>query len=114
MAEKRRYKRVSVDGRIDGKVVLASEIDIIDISLGGIHFTCTKRILTNSKCVINLKHGNRIMAFSGNVVRSIFKGTKTSGTENMPLYEVAMEFTRLSDDRIDFLKALIDSLDEKT
>ncbi|GBD98940.1 MAG TPA: PilZ domain-containing protein [Nitrospirae bacterium] len=110
MAEKRRHDRINNDGKLLGKVILASEMEIIDISRGGIRFKCTKRISTNSKCHINLKCGDKTIPMTGNVVRSAFRGTTEVGAENFPVYEVAMEFDNMSDEKKEFLKNIIDSL----
>lgn len=110
MAEKRKHERIGVDGKVDGKVILASEIKIRDLSLSGVHFTCTKRVLTNDRCTISLRHQDTTIALNGKVIRSVFKGAKKSMAGNVPVYEVAMEFRELTDNTKETLKHIIDAL----
>ncbi len=110
MPEKRKYQRVKIEGQVNGKLVLASEMEILDLSLGGVHFLCTKRILTNSRCIIKLKFADNNLSLSGRAVRSVFKGTKKIDGESMPVYEVALEFENLSEFKTNALKRLIEDL----
>ena len=84
---------------------------IIDLSLGGVHFTCTKRVMINSICTINLQHKDKAIGVKGKVVRSIFVGTKKIKTARVPVYEIAMEFPDLPENKLDILKIIMESID---
>lgn len=86
-------------------------IQVHNLSLGGVHFTCTKRVATNSTCTIHLKFNDQNITLSGNVVRSVFRGTKKIKNESVPLYEVAMEFRNLNAGKTEILRSIIDFLD---
>lgn len=110
MIEKRRHKRVKAEKAVGGKVLLSSDIELIDISLGGIHFVCSKRLTTNSVCTIALSSGSEKISLRGTIVRSIFRGVRDSQKDKHPVYEIAMEFANLSDHQINCLNRIIESL----
>lgn len=60
LSEIQQHRRIGISGKIDGRLVIASGLEIIDHSPGGIHFTDTKRVLTNSAC-INLHHKGKMI-----------------------------------------------------
>ncbi|MGE5893785.1 MAG: PilZ domain-containing protein [bacterium] len=110
MIEKRKYTRIKAIKAMGGKVLLSSDIELIDISLGGIHFVCSKRLTTNSVCTIALACGSEKVSFRGMIVRSIFRGVRESQKDKHPVYEIAMEFSNLSDHQLTCLKRVIESL----
>jgi hypothetical protein len=68
--------------------------------------------MTNSICTINLQHKDKVIGVKGKkVVRSIFVGTKKIKTESVPVYEIAMEFPDLPENKLDILKKIVESLD---
>lgn len=112
MKENRNHKRVKAAGKIEGRVILASEIEIVDLSISGIRFISKKRITTNSFHSVVLTYNNEDIRIRGKIVRSTFKGINKDFDENIPVYEIAMNFTGLLDDDISLLNGLIESLNK--
>ena len=110
MIEKRKYKRIKAIKAMGGKVLLSSDIELIDISLGGIHFVCSKRLTTNSVCTIALECDGAKVSFRGMIVRSMFRGVREAQRDKHPVYEIAMEFSNLSDHQLTCLNRIIESI----
>ncbi len=95
--EKRKSVRLKIDGELCGKMVVRTQLDIIDISQTGIRFNCLRRINTNSSCSLTLEKGGISVDLRGLVVRSVLRRTKDVKGAKMPLYEVAVQFDKLDD-----------------
>lgn len=108
--EHRKYKRIQVHSDINGKMIITSHIEILDLSLSGIKFFCLKRVNTNSLNKIRLTKDDISVEVRGRVVRSTLKNSIVNG-QAMPVYEVAMSFEDLTDDCKESLKLLIKKLD---
>jgi c-di-GMP-binding flagellar brake protein YcgR len=113
LTEQRKHDRVTAPDTLDGRIVPASEIVIIDISLGGIHFFCSKQLSTGSRCSIALTYRGENVSLKGSVVRSIFKMVKSRSPQSRPLYEVAMEFFDLSENQRECLNRIVESITKK-
>ncbi len=71
MDEKRRYKRFSVDiMEINGKMVLASYVKILDISIGGVSFKANRRLNMGSEYSLKMENKRRELTVKGIIVRS--------------------------------------------
>ncbi|NOZ24629.1 MAG: PilZ domain-containing protein [Nitrospirae bacterium] len=110
--ERRKFKRFSVQGDVEGNIVLKADIDIIDISLNGMLFLITKNLNTNSRCRINLGIGKTRVSLDGIVIRSSLKDSRQIQCDFLPVYEVAVKFVHLSDKRKSDLQKIIDHLKE--
>jgi hypothetical protein len=108
--EKRKNIRLKIDGNLFGKMVVRTDLDIIDISLTGIRFYCLRRINTNSTCSLTLEKNGFAVELKGFVVRSVLKRTKDVKGTKMPLYEVALQFETLDDEKKKKLDHLISLL----
>jgi|Deesub1362B_J571_1020462.scaffolds.fasta_scaffold00223_4 hypothetical protein len=112
MIERRRYKRFTVNGKINGKVCLISDIDIQDISLSGIRFLTNKFISPGMKCNLTLHHKDCQIDLKGTVVRASLSGTKKEGDDFIPIFEVAVHFDPLDETTQKRLSEVLDSLQE--
>jgi hypothetical protein len=110
MVERRRYKRFTVNGEINGKVCLISEIDVRDISLSGIRFLTNKFISPGIKCNLNIQFKDRQIELRGTVVRASLSGTKKEGDDFIPIFEVAVHFDSLDESTKKKLSEILDSL----
>lgn len=108
--ENRKSVRLKIDGNLCGKMVIRTELDILDISLTGIRFYCLRRINTNSTCSLILEKNGFTVNMRGVVVRSVLKRTKDVKGTNMPLYEVALHFETLNGEQKKKLDHLISLL----
>ncbi len=110
--ERRKFRRFSVQGGVEGNIVLKADIDIIDISLNGMLFLITKKLNTNGRCRVNLSIGNTRVSLDGVVIRSSLKDSRQIECDYLPVYEVAVKFVQLSDKRKSDLQKIIDHLKE--
>lgn len=103
MQDKRRYKRFSVDILgINGKMMFANEVEIHDISLGGISLKVDKRLNMGSEYTIKIaKSSDKTISLKGSVVWSKISGTRKGSTgEIIPIYSAGMKFVTMPADKI--------------
>jgi hypothetical protein len=93
--EKRKNVRIKICGDVKCKMILATAIDIIDLSLDGVRFISSRRVNTNSICTIKISRDDYFLNLKGQVVRSMLKKTTEEEGNVIPLYEVAMNFIKL-------------------
>ena len=110
MQDKRRYKRFSVDILgINGKMMFANEVEIHDISLGGISLKVDKRLNMGSEYTIKIaKSSDKTISLKGSVVWSKISGTRKGSTgEIIPIYSAGMKFVTMPADKIKELTAFL-------
>ncbi|UCG77711.1 MAG: PilZ domain-containing protein [Nitrospirota bacterium] len=112
MGDKRRHQRIHAEGKVDGRMVLASDIEIMDLSSSGMQFNCKKHISTNSTCSINIIHNDITLNLKGKVTRSFFKRPSSGPSGGSAIYEVGMQFSNLTEARSNILRTIIESLKE--
>jgi len=105
--ENRKNNRVKITGSVSGKIILVEHLEILDLSLSGICFNCLKkrRLEINSLQTIKIQKDDISVTAHGSIVRAILKTIKEKGTD-IPVYEVAMKFSDLTDNQ----KACIEKL----
>ncbi|MEW6107961.1 MAG: hypothetical protein AB1632_02160 [Nitrospirota bacterium] len=96
--ERRSSRRREVHGAVNGKMILAEHVDIMDLSLSGIRFKCCRRVDMNSIQRILIRKQDISVSLKGKVIRSTLKEIEITGGKNSPVYEVAMNFRELTDD----------------
>ncbi len=110
MRENRRYKRFSVDIlAINGKMMFANEVEIQDISIGGIAIRVDRRLNMGSEYTLKIGNGIKTIALKGSVVWSRISGTKKGKKDEViPIYTAGMKFVAMSADKVqeltDFLE----------
>ena len=109
MQEKRKYKRLRGDApKIQGKMVLAKKVDIVDISVDGVALKADRRLDIGREYLIQLEYeGNRINV-KGVVVRSLLSGTeKRGGADLVPIYTAGLMFKESTTEKVaHFLNAI--------
>ncbi len=110
MHEKRRYKRYKLnDLEVHGKMVLATEVKVIDISISGIAVKADKRLNIGSDYTLKLE-GSKTVSLRGTVVWSSLNETRKGPQgEMIPVYAAGMQFKAMSNERTTELQYLIDS-----
>ncbi len=110
MQENRRHKRFKLDSvEINGKMVFATYVKILDISIGGVSLKADRRLNIGSEYVLKLEGGNSIISAKGMVVWSALSGAReVRGGEVAPVYTAGMKFTDVSAERINQLLAFIE------
>jgi hypothetical protein len=111
MENRRRYKRYKVDIlEIDGRILLARHVEILDISLGGISLLIDRKIDIDSEFTLKIEGKGNPLTIEGMVVWSFLSEYKndTEGSV-LPLHKVGMRFTDSSDEKkneiADFIEA---------
>ncbi len=113
--EMRKHRRVTVRGEVEGHVVLATEIDVKDISIGGALFESTRRFNPGSRCMISITHRKGKLNLNGRVVRAVLVRTRREGGDIIPVYAAAVQFLPMDEQMKEALEELIGSLaDEGT
>lgn len=99
--ERRQSARVPVRGDVTAGVILIEHLDILDLSLGGVRFCCTRRLNPGQSVDLSLRRGAARVNLRGNVVRSSFVGAVRIDGRDHTSYEVAVAFEqRPADERL--------------
>lgn len=105
--EKRGAHRIQVHGNCSGKMVLIEHIEVCDISETGIRLTCLQRVNMKSLHRIKIEKNDIRLNLRASVTRSSMTGAREIDGKSSPVYEVAMQFTGLTDEDRNALKHLI-------
>ena len=109
--EKRKFKRISADSDTSGKMLFASELDIKDLSMSGIRFDCTGRVVLESNIQLVIKAKGLKMKLAGKVVRSTLRNNVLRGDKIVHVYEVAISFKNLNEKERTSLGKIIEAVD---
>jgi hypothetical protein len=110
MLEKRRHKRFGLDLiEIKGKLSLTDQVDIIDMSFGGVALKVDRRLTVGKECSFTLKDGGNSVDVQGMVVRCNLKAIeKRFNGGKVSIYTAGMRFHDDSADKIaDFVREAI-------
>jgi c-di-GMP-binding flagellar brake protein YcgR len=96
--EQRRYKRFAVDIMdINSRMVFANEVEILDISLGGVSVRVDRRLNIGNEYSLKIEDRARTICLKGVVVWSLLSEMrKSAGGEMAPIYTVGMKFADIS------------------
>ncbi len=102
MQEKRRHKRYTLDlMQINGKMVLADRIEIMDISAGGLAMKTDRHLKVGSEYVIRLGNKKKNIDVRGRIIRCELSTIETrSDGEGVSIYTAAMMFKGLPPETI--------------
>ncbi len=109
MQDKRRHKRFRLDLMgINGKMILADRVEIIDISLGGVALKTDRRLNVGKEYLIKLGDKGKSIDVKGIVVRcELSTIEERSNGARVSIYTAGMMFKDVSPDAIaDFLKSI--------
>ncbi len=108
----RLFERFKTGNRYNAKLILADDVRIKDISLGGILLETTKHLIMNTKYRIQISSiNNETITPSGLVVWASLKNSIKRNHCAVPVYHVAFKFDKLNDTDKDYLERLISELD---
>jgi hypothetical protein len=108
--EKRRYKRFTVDLlEINGKMILANEVEILDISLGGLSVKADRRLDIGNVYTLKIEDKTRTISLNGTVIWSLLSDVRTSPEgERVLIYTGGMRFADMSDEKVAELTRFIE------
>ncbi|MGB9715132.1 MAG: PilZ domain-containing protein [Thermodesulfovibrionales bacterium] len=100
MQERRRYKRFKIEGMgIDGKMLFAKNVKILDMSVGGMLVETDKRLNPGSEHILKLRHKDKIISIKSVVAWCLLgKSERNPKGEVIPIYHAGMEFINLTDE----------------
>lgn len=110
ITSEKRYKRFKLDDlEVNGKMVSATEVKVIDISISGISVKANRRLNIGSDYTIKLEGGMTI-SLRGNVVCcSLIEFREGPEGEMIPMYSAGMQFINMPNEKITELQYLIES-----
>ncbi len=116
MRERRQHKRFRVDVvEINGKMMLADEVKILDISIGGVSLTADRRLNMGGEYAIKLEDKGKVLTVKGTVVWSVLSGNKKGPDgEIIPVYTAGMKFVDVSDKKINEIADFIENRKQET
>jgi hypothetical protein len=108
--ERRQSPRYKADGiGIHSKMILASYLKIIDVSLGGMSFEADRRLNIGKKYSLKIKAHGVLTTVKGVVVWcSLTKTTKNNKGDSVPIYKCGIKFTDVESAEI---QQIIDSVE---
>ena len=100
--EKRQRKRFVVeDMEIHGKMVFATEVRVLNISVSGISVKADRRLDIGKDYTLKLVEGDKEMSLKGTVVWSSISGSREGlRGEAVPLYTAGLKFSNLVTDKM--------------
>ena len=108
--EKRKSERVSVQGNLSGRMILAADLDIRDLSLSGVRFTCCERVAPGSRVQLLIHRENLSVRVECTVVRSSLGDGPSGNSPGFPVYEVGATFGSIEDEARGRLERIMDLL----
>jgi Tfp pilus assembly protein PilZ len=114
MEERRSHKRFRLGAsEINGKMVFATEVKILDISIGGVSVKADRRLNMGNEYVLKLEDRDRFISVKGVVVWSSLSGTReAAGGEVAPVYTAGMRFSDISAETVNELLAFVEHHDK--
>ncbi len=100
MKDNRRHKRFTLDVmEVNGNMTRATDVKIIDISLGGISIKADRRLNLDTEYPLKLTdRKNKVLSLKGTVIWSVLSETKeTESEDRIPIYQAGMRFTNLNE-----------------
>jgi len=108
MEEKRHYQRFVVEG-IEGTLMFATEVDIIDISINGVALRADRRLEIGREYTLKLEFKDKGISLNGVVVWSVLSELgKGHHEEKVPIYKAGMRFSSVISDKMAKLLEFID------
>ena len=110
MQDSRRFKRFTLKVlEATGKMIFATEVDVVDISIGGISIKANRRLNIGGEYALKLEDRTRTISLKGTVVWSSLSETKVGRAgEVVPIYKAGLKFTNISVEKITELLSFIE------
>ena len=102
MQNRRQHKRYQVDViEINGKIVLAKYVKILDISVSGVCLKTEKRLNIGSEYTLKMEGRGKVITVRGTVAWVLLReSTVDSHGDVIPVYEAGMKFVDVSNEKM--------------
>jgi len=102
MQNRRRYKRYKVDVmEMNGKVLLAKSLKILDISIDGICLKTEKRLDVGGEYTLKMEGKGKVLTVKGTVAWALLSGNSVDSYGNIiPVYKAGMKFVDVSKEKM--------------
>ena len=105
---KRRHARFLVEG-VQGRMVFASQVEILNLSLGGVAIKADRRLNIGGDYTLKLELAGEAVDIKGVVVWSVMSGMHKAGeADTVPEYSAGLRFKDVFTERVLKLMAFID------
>lgn len=104
---KRRFPRVTVMGRVEGKIVASYEATLVNLSLGGALVEHSSMVRLGSMSQLMLPFGKGEIRLTCRVVRSALNRRESRGRDSAIIYQTGLEFVDPSPETLTVLEELI-------
>jgi hypothetical protein len=102
MQNRRKHKRYKVDVmEINGKMVLAKNVKILDISIGGVCLQTEKSLNVGGEYILKIEGKGKVLTVKGTVAWALLSGSSVDSHGNIiPMYKAGMKFIDASNEKI--------------
>jgi hypothetical protein len=111
MEDKRQHKRCVVQNMsINGKMLFANEVKVVDVSMSGISLQSERRFEIGREYLVKLAYEDKVLSLNGIVSWSVLsqQGEGTLG-EGIPFYRAGIRFTTVPVEKLNELIEIIES-----
>lgn len=114
MTERRRHTRFRMEVvDITGKMMFADDVNILDISIGGVSLKADRRLNIGHEYAVKMENSGRVLAVKGLVVWSVLSGNKEGARgDSIPLYTAGMKFIDVSDKKLEEIVNFIEKYEQ--
>jgi Tfp pilus assembly protein PilZ len=106
--KRRRHPRFTVQD-VRGHLVLSSNVEVLNLSMGGVAIRADRRLNIGTEYTLKLEMGDRFIAVPGVVVWSVLTAMRKARGEDVPQYSAGLKFAGVLTDK---LQGLIEFIDE--
>lgn len=111
MKNTRRHRRYKLDNmNVQGTIILASYVQIIDISLGGLALNTEKRLTIGNEYALKIQGRDTQLFVKGTVIWSLLRESITDSLGNViPLFQIGLKFKDLSTEQENEIREFIEA-----
>jgi len=107
--ERRLHKRFVVEG-IEGTLMFATDVEILNISINGVALKANRRLEIGREYTLKLEYMDRSVSMNGIVIWSVLSELgKGQHEEKIPIYKAGMKFTNVISEK---MASLLDFIEE--
>jgi Tfp pilus assembly protein PilZ len=107
-SNKRRSPRFVVEG-VQGKMMFASQVEVVNLSLGGVAIKADRRLNVGADYMMRLQLGERPVSIKGIVAWSTLTRLVKRGKDTVPEYAAGLKFTDVLTEKLLGLLEFIDN-----